>query len=101
MLAINYLTIPFPLAEAQAKVVATYWSGRAPHLDFKEGIPESEPEERKPHVYGSPKELDYQDAILAEIGLGTDGDGKWDKFSVAHRETRAACKPLRRAVLGY
>lgn len=99
-LCLPYLVIPFSLAQVQARLLSSFWSGRS-KLDFTAGTPEEAPESRELLVYGHPRQFDYHDQLLAEMGEGGDGHGPWNKVSMAERDLRTGFKALRKAVLGY
>ncbi|GAA5996183.1 flavin-containing monooxygenase [Rhodotorula paludigena] len=79
-LALPYLTIPFPLAQLQARLAALHFasSSRLPAplafvpdpstADEHTGEPDGAPETRKPVTWGHPKQYDEMDRWMRESG---------------------------------
>ncbi|GAA5957607.1 hypothetical protein JCM3765_001453 [Sporobolomyces pararoseus] len=111
-LCLPYLVIPFPLAQIQSRLAVLHFidSPQLPKpLKFVPGIPEDEPETRKPVIFGHPKQFDLMDRMMEESGDITlneeKGEGEvksqYGRTSQGDRDLRVGAKALRKAVLGY
>lgn len=100
-LALPLNVIPFPVAEAQGRLLAAYYSNTLPQpLEFKAGAPEDEIEAKNPHVWLGEREMNETDQLLRGAGDGGEG-GTWGRAEKSERELRIGCMGLRKAVLGY
>ncbi|KAM0792457.1 hypothetical protein ACM66B_005132 [Microbotryomycetes sp. NB124-2] len=103
-MCVQYLVLPFPLAQIQARMAAKYWSGSG-QVDLKIEAKEAkddEQESRESLVYGHPKQYDLHDQWLEEIGEGRSSNtGLWRETPQMIRDLRLGAKGLRRSVLGY
>ena len=81
--ALNQKVIPFPVAEAQAAVLARVFSGRLPLPSeaemkaWEEGVEREMGKGREFHVLKFPKDADYIN-MLHDWAMGTDGEGLKD-----------------------
>ncbi|KAL8794096.1 MAG: hypothetical protein Q9195_003281 [Heterodermia aff. obscurata] len=67
--------VPFPLAEAQAAVIARVFSGRLPFP-----IPPLLHHEKESHILGPPRDMEYMNALYAQARDAKGGGGKLPKW---------------------
>ncbi|KAK4700013.1 hypothetical protein P7C70_g6239, partial [Phenoliferia sp. Uapishka_3] len=93
--------IPFPLGEAQSRLVAAFYADRLPKpLVFEVGVDEEGVESHSAHFWGGEREYDEQDGLLKDAGDGGEG-GKWGRAERATRDLRVGCVGLRKSLLSY
>ncbi|KAK4053066.1 monooxygenase [Microbotryomycetes sp. JL201] len=102
-MCIQYLVLPFPLAQIQARTASKFWSGKVNLLVEAKESTDEEQESRESLVYGHPMQYDKHDEWLQEIGEGKFGqsDEMWKETPQTIRDLRLGAKSLRRSVLGY